>query len=51
MPSDKELINALGKPIVGKLKEKLIKFRTDKGKTVSSTSRVSHKLSVSDHWS
>ena len=36
MPSDKELLNALGKPIVGKLKEKLIKFRTDKGKTVSS---------------
>jgi hypothetical protein len=35
-PSDKELLNALGKPIVGKLKEKLIKFRTDKGKTVSS---------------
>jgi len=36
MPNDKELLNALGKPIVGKLKEKLIKFRTDKGKTVSS---------------
>ena len=36
MPIDKELVNALGKPIVGKLKEKLIKCRTDKGKTVSS---------------
>jgi len=35
MPPDKELINALGKPIVGKLKEKLAKCRTEKGKTVS----------------
>ena len=36
MPNDKKLLNALGKPIVGKLKEKLVKCRTDKGKTVSS---------------
>lgn len=36
MPTEKELINALGKPIVPKLIEKLKKCRTDKGKTVSS---------------
>jgi hypothetical protein len=44
-------LRSFAKPIVGKLKEKIIKFRTDKGKTVSSTSRVSHMLSVSDHRS
>ena len=37
MPTGKDLVNALGKPIVAKLLiEKLKKCRTEKGKTVSS---------------